>query len=212
MQKDIILALIDNLASLLTVAFGIFLVVRNRKALLEMLPRVSKLKVLGVEAEFIKDDLQKASEKFDQKVSSVEEACLIERIAFINKHKIALKGIWIDDNPDNNRHETKLLEDMGISIVAATTSENALNLILANSFDIILSDIERPGDKNGIEFLKELVEQNMQDIPTIFYAGKLQRNLGVPPYAFGITNRPLELAHLCLDVMARKIKTSNDEP
>jgi hypothetical protein len=38
----------------------------------------------------------------------------------------------------------------------------------------------------------------------IFYVGEFDPGRGLPPFAFGLTNRPDELLHLILDVLARR--------
>jgi hypothetical protein len=37
--------------------------------------------------------------------------------------------------------------------------------------------------------------------PVVFYAGAIDPDRGIPPGAFGLTNRPDELYHLVMDVV-----------
>ena len=73
-----------------------------------------------------------------------------------------------------------------------------------DDYDLILSDMARD-DKAmaGLEFLEQCRKES-KSIPVIFYIGVLDPTKGVPPQAFGITNRPDELLHLTLDVLERK--------
>ena len=70
--------------------------------------------------------------------------------------------------------------------------------------DVLISDMERYANKKaGLQLLERI-----KDLPerpaTIFYVGRLGRERGEPPGAFGITDRPDELIHLVLDVLERE--------
>lgn len=54
------------------------------------------------------------------------------------------RGLWVDDKPDNNAFEIAQLEDEGIEIVQASSTEEAM-AILASSrgFDFVISDMGR---------------------------------------------------------------------
>ena len=88
---------------------------------------------------------------------------------------------------------------------ARSTSE-ALRILQEaseDSYDVILSDMARDNRPTaGLEMLPALQQHNHQ-IPVIFYIGVVDPAKGVPPGAFGITNRPDELLHLILDVLER---------
>ena len=55
----------------------------------------------------------------------------------------------------------------------------------------------------GLTFLKQLRKTDAAT-PVIFYIGVLEPKKGVPPQAFGITNRPDGLLHLTLDAIERR--------
>jgi CheY-like chemotaxis protein len=109
--------------------------------------------------------------------------------------------LWIDDLPDNNRIEIKLLESAGARVDIQVTSAGAQSAISQVTYDVILSDVDREGDNTaGLKFAAELA-QTRNSPPVIFYTGVAQKP--VPPFAFGITDRPDELVHLILDLLAR---------
>jgi len=63
--------------------------------------------------------------------------------------------------------------------------------------------MNREGDATaGLKFLEQLRKEKA--IPAIFYVGVIDPTKGVPPLAFGMTNRPDELLHLTLDALERK--------
>ena len=70
----------------------------------------------------------------------------------------------------------------------------------------VISDMSRNGVAD--EGLKFLTEMRNRDIKlyhwTIFYAAGFNPSKGVPPRAFGMTNRPDYLLHLVLDILERK--------
>jgi len=102
-----------------------------------------------------------------------------------------------------------MLKQLGIEVDYALNTEEALNLLKTVKYNLILSDIarERPDGTKvpnaGILTLEKLREEKFT-LPLIFYIGDLDRSLGCPAQAFGITDRPDELLHLILDVLERK--------
>ena len=129
---------------------------------------------------------------------------LYNRIAFVKEKQIQAKALWIDDKSSNNKLEQQLLQSFGLSFDIATSSEAGMQLLSTTTYDLMLSNIARgENTTEGIQFLPKLVRRKKL-LPTIFYIGNYFPSKGVPPYAFGIANRPDELIHLVLDVLERK--------
>jgi DNA-binding NtrC family response regulator len=129
---------------------------------------------------------------------------LFERIAYVKEKEIKIKAIWVDDIPQNNLYESQVLSSVGLEIDFAKSSEEASQLLTKGDYEIMLSDISRYGKHDeGLRFHKELVEKGI-DLPTIFYTGYVDREKGVPPFAFGIADMPNDLIHLILDIIERK--------
>ena len=107
--------------------------------------------------------------------------------------------LWVDDNPSSNLYERKALEALGIRVNISTSTSNALEKLREFKYDVIISDMGRPGDKHaGYTLLAEL--RNSGDkTPFIIYSGS-----NAPEYkeeaarrgALGSTNIPLELFQL----------------
>ncbi len=148
--------------------------------------------------------LDKATEDRSLVLSIEVKDTLYERLANVSEKNIAFRILWIDDFPRNNYYEKQILEQIGLKVDLAVTSEDALTMIRRKEYDLLLSDIRR-GDnpKEGIEFLARLILKGI-DIPLIFYTGNVDRSKGVPPYAFGIADIPSDLFHLIVDVIQRK--------
>ena len=124
-----------------------------------------------------------------------------------SKDKILLDGarfLWVDDHPENNNNERRMYQELGVFVDFAESTESAVAKIRNHKYDCVISDMLR-GDnpKAGLDMLNELKKERFT-LPVIIYLGVYDPNKGVPPGAFGITNRPDELLHLTLDVMARK--------
>ncbi len=129
---------------------------------------------------------------------------LFLRMAYVREKKLTLLALWIDGSPDANTYEWGMLVSLGVEFDRAESSAEALEKLQTNEYALVISDIGREGNpKEGLDFFQNLPEDKKR-IPFIFYVGALDKGRGVPPYAFGITDMPSELAHLVLDVLERK--------
>ncbi len=119
----------------------------------------------------------------------------------------ALRGakvLWIDDRPEGNLGERRLLEELGVAVAQAASTDIALERLDEEPFDLVISDIERGGDPAaGLEALPAL-HRVAPGIPVIFYIARLDPHRGTPQGAAGITDRVDELLHLVLDVLERR--------
>lgn len=170
----------------------------------ELLPRMSGFRAFGVEVGFIRQDLDKAVAKQEADVS---ESDRVQALARAQRATSILQGarvLWVDDNPDNNIYERAVLRSLGMSVDVATTSSEALSMLSQRGYDTVISDMNRDGVADeGLKFLTEMRERGLNR-RTIFYIGRVDRDRGAPPYAFGMTDRPDELLHLVLDVLERE--------
>lgn len=120
--------------------------------------------------------------------------------------RTALEGarvLWVDDHPENNVWERRLLGAFGVDITTAESTRSALALVSASTFDLIFSDIDR-GDApdEGVHRLPD-IRREAPTTPVIFYVGQVKQSSGPPSGAFGITDDPGELLHLVLDELER---------
>lgn len=80
------------------------------------------------------------------------------------------KILWVDDQPENNASERKVFENLGMTIRLATSTEQAMNRLFSERFDLVISDMGRPPDQRaGYTLLSEMKADNIE-IPVIFYA------------------------------------------
>jgi CheY-like chemotaxis protein len=114
---------------------------------------------------------------------------------FLNKAKRSAI-LWVDDTPDNNIFERKALEALGIRIILAASTSEALDIISNQRVDTIISDMCRPPDTRAGYTLLEYLRANGIKTPYVIYAGSRSpehiaesKRYG----AIGCTNDPYEL-------------------
>lgn len=146
---------------------------------------------------------QTMMERNQTEMSEERKDTLFLRMSYMREKKISARALWIDDSA-GNQYECGVLESLGIAFDRAASSAEALALLEAKNYDLVVSDVERNGDsREGIRFLRDL-PGHLKQIPFIFYVGRVDRSRGVPPWAFGIADNPGDLAHLALDVLERR--------
>ena len=114
--------------------------------------------------------------------------------------------LWVDDRPDNNLHERSALEAIGISFVLSTSTEDALDQIRRQSFDLIISDMGRPPDPRAGYTLLDKLRATGNRTPFIIYAGSRSpehQDEAKRHGALGCTNRPNELFEMVLSALGR---------
>jgi len=96
---------------------------------------------------------------------------------------LALSGtqlLWIDDHPENNIWERAMFRAFGVECRQATSTPEGLSVLGTESFDVVISDIERHGVADeGIRALPALRERG-RGTPIVFYTGSVRRDLPLP--------------------------------
>lgn len=169
-----------------------------------LLPRVESFKGFGIEITlYVENGLRLAANERDV---PIDESSLSRVMNRADKAAGSLKNksiLWLDDNPSWNSNEVSLFRALGLLITRVSTEQAALTELQTHQHDIFLSDINRYENRDaGIVFLKNISEKGMK-IPAVFYISDLKPELGTPPYAFGITDRPDELLHYIIDIAER---------
>jgi CheY-like chemotaxis protein len=113
--------------------------------------------------------------------------------------------LWVDDRALNNIYETKIFKRLGASIISARTTGEALALLNADKFDVVISDVHRVEDGRpipdaGYRLLKSMIAQAL-DTPLVFYTARIdQRHLEHSKGAFGSADFPTTLKKEVLKV------------
>ncbi|MDJ0620958.1 MAG: hypothetical protein QNJ63_30185 [Calothrix sp. MO_192.B10] len=203
MPKEIVIELIKIIPSILWVIFLLILLFVFFEPIKKVLiPQLTELKVFGIEAKFIKQELAKAAIKNPE----VKEEALNQVTRRSQRIASIIQGarlLLVNDIPEEMTHVKRILHSLGVFVDVARTTQSALNMLANTDYDVILSDMSRDGiPDEGLRFLNESIKRRISR-PTIFTVGIFDPSKGVPPYAFGITNRVDEMLNLIFDVLER---------
>jgi CheY-like chemotaxis protein len=114
--------------------------------------------------------------------------------------------LWVDDRPASNVYARQSLEALGISFVLAESTEEALDKLSRQKFDVIISDMRRPPDPHAGYTLLDKLRASGDRTPYIIYASSRDPEHVVEARrrgAMGSTNNPNELFELVLSALGR---------
>lgn len=121
--------------------------------------------------------------------------------ADMKRNNISREVLWVDDRPENNVYERKILEQYGIDFSLALSTKQALQFLKNREFSLIISDMGRKeGPEEGYALLKELRKFD-QETPFIVYAGSRKPehiDKTIKCGGQGCTNEPTELVDLVI--------------
>ena len=119
----------------------------------------------------------------------------------------AVRILWVDDHPSNNRSERAALEKLGIVVEPALSTDAALTMLAGSRFDLVISDMGRPeGNEAGYDLLKAMRDRG-DETRLIFYTSSRRADHfdeAVSRGALGCTDAPREL----LQMVASGIRSS----
>lgn len=96
-----------------------------------------------------------------------------------------------------------LLRELGIIVIVATTTQEAMTRLSTGPFDAVISDMRRGTvEDEGQRMLAQMRQQNMRH-PVIFTVGRYYPDRGTPGHAFGITHLVDEMLNLLFDALER---------
>jgi CheY-like chemotaxis protein len=196
---------IKIIPSILWCGVALFCLIWLRKPIENsLLPRMSRFKAFGVEAEFIKEVLEKEAAKSDHPVGDEKSRSSVakrsERIADL---AIGTKILLVNDIPSEMDAVVSMLSRLGMTVTVARNSDAAIEHLRRSRFDAVISDMRRDGvPDEGLRFLQRSIKDGIA-CPTIFTVRDYRPDMGTPAYAFGITNRVDELMHYVFDVVER---------
>jgi CheY-like chemotaxis protein len=190
--------------SILWVGFAVLLTLLFRFPITERLRGLRSLELPGgVRAQF-DAAISQAAVSTGTFIPAGERSRLQRRVARDAELLRDSRLLWIDDEPSSTRTERSALTALGVVIDTAASDNDARRRMTAERYDVVISDIAR-GDHNdaGLTFVPTIREHD-NDVPVIFYIRNVAPDLGTPPGAFGLTNRPDELVDLLLDALQRR--------
>jgi CheY-like chemotaxis protein len=200
---EVIVELIRLIPALLWVGLvAVLLVVFSDQIRHHLIPRLTGVKGFGVELTFLKEELARAAENLP--AGTVKNQSQVARRA--ERLLPVIKGariLLVNDNPEEMRYAVDIMRSLNMNIDISRSTDEALQALQRNSYDVMISDMKREGEEAaGQQLLRESLKKGIAR-PTIFTVGRYDPERGVPPYAFGITNRLDELLNLVFDVLER---------
>ncbi len=214
------LDIISQLPLILVSYLILWLLFRYREALFDgLMTRMTGVKLAGIELIFAQREMQAAVRDFDAqrvqktyssatvpvRVTRDEQSRVLRRLAENGELVDGRWVLWVDDVPQQNAHEARLLETAGAKVMSATSNADALDLLQRTDhlFDLVISDIARPENEPAGEALAQAMREAGFDLPVIYYISEVDFARPDPAGSFGLTNRPDELFHLILDALER---------
>lgn len=121
--------------------------------------------------------------------------------ADLKRKGVSKEILWVDDRPENNVYERKMLERYGVEFTLALNTKQALDALSNKDFALIISDMGRKeGEREGYVLLEELRKSDTKT-PFIIYAGsKLPEHVKEAKKrgSQGCTNEALELKDMVI--------------
>jgi hypothetical protein len=198
--------LTDALSAILPYAFA-FLVIYVFKNQISkvLLPRIQSMKLGELEISFLTEKVKKINvERTKNKLSDEDASGPLLRANMISPVLDGARLLWIDNKPEGNAGEIKLLRRLGMTVDTAVTSEEARHMLSRFHYDVIISDLDREGRVDeGQTFLASLIDTRLFRY-TIFYVTHVDEEKPIPTGAFNITNQPDKLLHLIMDALERE--------
>ncbi|MDH4276319.1 MAG: hypothetical protein OEW08_14900 [Gammaproteobacteria bacterium] len=214
MTQDVLIATMSLLPQLLWfLLVAILVLVFYRPVRYELISKLARLKLMGVEIDFVQRyidaalELAEKSKKWQVQVSQQDKERAMARARRCQELFRGTQVLWIDDQPENNINERRMFRKLHVDIDTAISSDQAFAMLREARYDVILSDMARGDDPSaGISFLQRYVENTLESdrIPLIFYIGVRDSSKGTPAFAFGLAHKPDELLHLVIDVLDRR--------
>ena len=116
----------------------------------------------------IVNDLQNKVAELEKRINSLPN---VLPSALRASEESVRRILWVDDNPRNNSLLAASLEERGVTVDIALSTEEGLTKFKKQPYDIVLSDMGRPeGDKAGIDLTKKLKALNPR-IPVFIFCG-----------------------------------------
>lgn len=102
------------------------------------------------------------------------DACVAAVPALATTPRPAARVLWVDDRPANNEAERKALRPHGIVFDNVVSTDEALEQLVAQSYDLVITDLGRRGSSDrsataGAAFLEQAALRGGP--PVIVYAG-----------------------------------------
>lgn len=203
MSTAVVVALIQIIPSALWVLLGIStLVLFYRPVRYDLLPRMSTFNILGIEAEFVRGQMDRAITKRSVQVSDSDRARAVRRLGRLRDVFRDARILWLDGDPDRQADERAMLRFTGAIVDPARSDGEALQMLADTKYDAIVSAERSVGGASGPDLLTGMQARAIQR-PVILYECGGRPARATPAEAFAVADRPDELLHCVADALER---------
>src|SRR6266498_815032 len=133
MDSQVAAAWIGIIPTLVALVLVAAVVVVNRKQLKDLLAKVTRVSVAGVQVDLATDDLKQA--RPEQPVTEESASVLEARISRNAKLVRGRRVLWVDDKPKWNRSERRFLRSAGMWVENLISTEEALARLKRDEYD-----------------------------------------------------------------------------
>jgi CheY-like chemotaxis protein len=162
----------------LVLAFGVYVVqtvIRPSGGTLDVALSAKELrfKVTSADRDLARGDLKAASVERGQHPDPSKEEELA-RVETVRRTRV----LWVDDRPEGNVHERRMLERLHADIELADSTDAALQLLVGREYELIITDLTRV-DRDGVDDreagldLLRFLAAAPGVSPVIVYAGRI---------------------------------------
>jgi DNA-binding NtrC family response regulator len=105
-----------------------------------------------------------------------------------------LSVLVVDDEPLIRNHICDVLQEAGYAVAEAACADEALMLLSARAFYLVISDLEMP-DGNGIALL-DTVRRKFPDVKLVLMSGRTLPRANEIPQCAGFLSKPFSVERL----------------
>lgn len=200
MSIAVVVALIHILPSLLWVLLAVsFVALLYRPLRYELIPRMTGIEIFGVEATFVREEMNRAIAGRSVHVSDVDRSRVLRRLRRLRDVFREARILWLDPAPEERAGERAMLRFTGALVDPARSGEDALRMLAESSYDAVVSAEPSPPAAPLLAALQAGLPRRQ----VIVYAASPAPDRAPPPGAVALTDRPDELLHCVADALER---------
>ena len=142
---------------------------RGRKFTIKVAGNELTMEEASEQQRLIVSDIQsKLAELEKRLITSPQVLLTSDQVPIHNSKRV----LWVDDRPKNNSFYVATLEDKGIKVDIALSTEEGIEKFKSLSYDIVISDMGRPeGEMAGIDLARKIRTLN-KDVPLFIFCSK----------------------------------------
>lgn len=203
MPIDVVVALIQIIPGALWALLAIALAALfYRPVRYDLLPRVVDLNILGVEARFVREHMDRAIASRSVDVSGQERERAVRRLRRVEDAFRGARLLWIGEGPGGGAEEREMLRSTGALIDPARDEEEGLKRLAEGRYDAIVSTGAGDGAAAHARLIAGMEARAIRR-PVILYDCERGGEDGAPAGVFAVADRPDELLHCVADALER---------